>query len=127
MSSEILSRGALAASMVICILAVPAWGHHSHANYDMTEYTHIEGSVKDVLWINPHIWLYVEVTGEDGEPAQWALETASTGQLARNGVTRDTVRVGDTISARCHRLQDGSNGCLLGYLTGRDGVERLWD
>ena len=106
---------------------VGAWGHHSHANYDVTEYTHLDGSVKDVLWINPHIWLFIEVADDDGSPMQWVLETATPAQLARNGVTRDTVQVGDSVSVRCHQLKDGSNGCLLGYLTGRDGVERLWD
>ena len=105
----------------------PGWAHHSHANYDMTEYLNVEGTVTEIFWINPHIWIYVEVAGDDGEPAVWALETATPTQLARNGVTRDTVHVGDTISARCHRLHDGANGCLLGYLTGRDGIERLWD
>lgn len=107
--------------------SAPGWAHHSHANYDLTEYLNVEGTVTDIFWINPHIWIYVEVTGDDGEPALWALETATPTQLARNGVTRDTVHIGDTISARCHQLHDGSNGCLLGYLTGRDGVERLWD
>ena len=116
------------------VLAVAAFGmdepvsaHHSHANYDMTRYLHLQGTVTDIHWINPHIWLYVEVTGEDGDAQVWALETATPTQLAVNGVTRDTVHVGDTVTARCHRLRDGANGCLLGYLTGRDGVERLWD
>ena len=109
------------------VTSTPVWAHHSHANYDTTEYLNVEGTVTDIHWINPHIWIYVEVTGEDGEPEVWVMETASPPQLARNGVTRDTVHVGDTISARCHQIQDGSNGCLLGYLTGRDGVERLWD
>jgi hypothetical protein len=28
---------------------------------------------------------------------------------------------------RCHRLRDGSNGCLLGYVTTADGVEKIFD
>lgn len=112
---------------IVLILGNVAWAHHSHANYDVTEYTHLEGSVQDILWINPHIWLFIEVTGDDGVPVQWAIETATPVSLARNGVTRDTVHVGDNVSLRCHVLIDGANGCLLGYLTGRDGIERLWD
>ena len=114
---------------LVALLGYPAiaLGHHSHANYDMTTYTHLEGSVKDILWINPHIWIFIEVVDDDGTPVQWSLETATPSQLARNGVTRDTVHVGDTVSVRCHQLHDGSSGCLLGYLTGRDGEERLWD
>ena len=117
----------LVLTTTVLTLGNAAWGHHSHANYDVTDYTRLEGSVKDILWINPHIWIFIEVAGDDGAPVQWALETATPGQLARNGVTRDTVHVGDTVSVRCHVLVDGSSGCLLGYLTGRDGVERLWD
>ena len=118
---------ALVLATAALVVGNVARGHHSHANYDVTEYTHLEGSVTEVLWINPHIWIYVEVTGEDGSSAVWFLETATPSSLAQNGVTRDTVRVGDTVSVRCHQLKDRSNGCLLGYLTGRDGVERLWD
>lgn len=113
--------------VAVWLTSVPVWPHHLHANHDMTEYHHLTGTVRDIHWINPHIWLYVEVTGDDGELEVWALETATPAQLAVNGVTRDTVHVGDTIPARCHQLRDGSNGCLLGYLTGRDGMERPWD
>lgn len=115
--------------LVVAILAMiqPSLGHHSHANYDITKYLQVSGTVSDILWINPHIWIFLEMVDEDGQLVQWAMEGATPGQLATNGVTRDTVKLGDTISARCHQMQDSSNGCLLGYLTGRDGVERLWD
>ena len=41
--------------------------------------------------------------------------------------TRDYLKVGDAIKARCHQLRDGSNGCLLGFLKGPDGVVKNWD
>ena len=41
------------------VTSVPVWPHHSHTNYDMTEYHHLAGTVRDIHWINPHIWLYV--------------------------------------------------------------------
>ena len=43
------------------------------------------------------------------------------------GVTRDYLKVGDAVKARCHQLKDGSNGCLLGFLKGPDGVVKNWD
>tara|TARA_B100000029_G_C17575256_1_gene957952 strand:+ start:2101 stop:2481 length:381 start_codon:yes stop_codon:yes gene_type:complete len=122
-----MQKRALIFMAVATILISPSWGHHSHANYDMTEYTHITGKVNDILWINPHIWIFMEVTNEDGHSVQWALEAATPAQIARNGVTRETVKLGDTITARCHQMHDDSSGCLLGYITGEDGVERLWD
>jgi hypothetical protein len=110
-----------------CALASTAWAHHSHGNYQMTEYTFLEGMVKEVHWVNPHAWLYIEVLNTDGQPMLWALETTGINGLTRIGVTDDTVRVGDTISVRCHQLRDGSRGCLLGFLTPEDGVEKEWD
>ena len=108
-------------------LVLPAWAHHSHGNYQMTEYTLLQGTVKEFHLVNPHTWIYLEVTDAGGQPAVWALETTGISGLARLGVTQDTVKVGDTISVRCHQLRDGSNGCLLGFLTPEGGVEKEWD
>ena len=108
-------------------LAVTAWAHHSHGNYQMTEYTHLTGTVKELHLVNPHSWLYIEVMDTAGQPEMWAMESAGIGGLARQGITEDTVKVGDTVSVRCHQLRDGSKGCLLGFLTSEDGIEREWD
>jgi hypothetical protein len=78
--------------------------------------------------------VYLEVEGDNGEATIWALEATSAIGLARNGIERDYLRVGDRVKVRCHRLRDGSNGCLLGYLTPLHGdpargtgTEKLWD
>jgi len=64
---------------------------------------------------------------DSGQTVSWALEAAGATTLVRGGVDPDGVKAGDTISVRCHRLRDGSNGCLLGYVTTEDGVEIEWD
>ena len=123
MQSKFLSL----AAVTVYVLALPAWAHHSHGNYQMTEYTYLEGMVTEVHWVNPHSWLYIEVLDADGQPKLWALETTGLNGLLRIGVTEETVKVGDTVSVRCHQLRDGAKGCLLGFLTSEDGVEREWD
>jgi Family of unknown function (DUF6152) len=107
--------------------ALPAWAHHSHSNYDTENYTALTGTVKEFHWLNPHTWIYLEIMDEAGQPAVWAVEGAGPTQLLRDGWTRDDVAVGDTISVRCHRLKDGANGCLLGFVTPEGGVEKEWD
>ncbi len=108
-------------------LALPALAHHSHGNYQMTEYTPLNGTVTEIHWITPHSWIYLEVVDNNGEPAVWALEGASLAQLRRLGWTEDSIKAGDPISVRCHQLRDGSNGCLLGYVTTEGGVEKIFD
>ncbi len=115
------------ATLVGVFTAFSAPAHHSHGNYLMTEYKHLTGVVQNIHLVNPHSWLFVEVSGEDGEAVVWAVETAGVNGLARQGITEDTVKAGDTVSMRCHQLRDGSNGCLLGWLTSPDGIEREWD
>lgn len=119
-----LSLGVLATAIAWLL---PAWAHHSHGNYQTTEYTHLAGTVKELHWMNPHTWIYLEVPGADGEPVLWALEGGSPNSLAESGWKPDSVESGDRISVRCHRLRDDSNGCLLGFLTPPGGEEKEWD
>jgi hypothetical protein len=122
------------AGVLAGVIALPAAAHHSHGNYDTTAWTPFEGTVQEVRLVNPHSWIYIEVDDGQVQPGVWALEATNPGGLERNGIGLEDVRPGDTIQVRCHRLRDGSNGCLLGYVTPLHGdaerghgVEREWD
>lgn len=122
------------ASLSILGLAVPALAHHSHANYDITKWIELEGTVKQVVLIAPHSILYLDVKDDRGDTATWALEATAPAGILNNGVKREDVRAGDVVKARCHVLRDGANGCLLGFITPLHGdaarghgVERQWD
>jgi hypothetical protein len=104
-----------------------AWAHHSHGAYAMTEYTEVAGTVTDVYWINPHAWIYLDVVGSDGQTVNWAMEAAGATTLTRAGIDPDGLKAGDNISVKCHQLRDGSNGCLLGFVTTDDGAVVEWD
>lgn len=122
------------AAVCAVFLALPAGAHHSHNNYAISDFTLLEGTVKEVHLINPHSWVYLEVKDAKGEAKLWALEATGPGGLLRNGIKREDVTVGDTVKVRCHALRDGGNGCLLGFLTPvhgdmarGHGVEKEWD
>ena len=115
------------AVIVALVLVMPARAHHSHNNYDTTKWTPFEGTVKEVHWLFPHSWVYLEVKNPKGEVEIWALEATGRTGLERVGVTASTVKAGDAVKARCHRLRDGSNGCLLGFLKAKDGTVKDWD
>lgn len=120
----------------LCTAAVGSavQAHHSHNNYATVDFTVLEGTVREVHLLNPHSWIYLEVTEAGAEPALWALEATGPRGLKGNGITREDVKVGDTIKVRCHRSRDNSNGCLLGFVTPMHGdlarghgVEKEWD
>ena len=121
-------RVTLSLAAICAMLAViPASAHHSHGNYADT-FMDVEGVVKEVHFIVPHSWVYIEVKNPaGGEPQLWALEATGRGGLEKIGVTKEYIKPGDPVKARCHRLRDGSNGCLLGFLKAKDGTVKDWD
>ena len=110
----------------VLVLSLPAWAHHSHGNYEQT-FLDLEGVVKEVHLINPHSWIFLEVTDENGDKVEWALEATNRVSLSRLGVTYDYIAQGDALKVRCHQLRDGGPGCLLGFLQARDGTIKDWD
>ena len=117
------SNTAVLAAILAFAAISPTWPHHSHGNYVEAEWTHLDGTVTEVHWMNPHSWIYLEVMEVDGRPRVWALEGTSVAQLRATEWAPDNVVVGDKVSVNCHPLRDGSRGCLLGVLTKENGVE----
>jgi len=113
---------------VICGLALvlPASAHHSHGQYQQY-FIDLKGTVTDVQLINPHSWVYLDVTAENGAATSWALEATGIGGLTRLGIGRGYLKPGDTIKVRCHPARDGSEGCLLGFVQAADGSIKDWD
>ncbi len=127
-------RYLILAAVSAVTFVMPAWAHHSHVNYAVSEFTYIEGVVKEIHLINPHSWVYMEVKNAKGEPELWSLEATGPRGIEAKGVKKGDVKVGDVVKVRCHRLRDNANGCLLGFLTPMHGdaarghgVEREWD
>ena len=94
----------------------------------------MDGTVKELHLLVPHSWVYLEVKDDKGQPTTWALEATGPSGLLKVGIKREDVKPGDLIKVRCHLLRDGSNGCLLGFLTPMHGdlarghgVEKDWD
>jgi hypothetical protein len=114
------------AAVIAAAIALPAWAHHSHANYESIAWIDLKGEVKEVQWLNPHVWVYIEVN-DNGQKKLWSLEGGSPAALTRGGWKKDSVKVGDTINVKCHHAKDGSDNCLLGFLTTQNGVPKEFD
>jgi hypothetical protein len=104
------------------LFAVAAFSHHSFsAEYDATKPVTVTGVVKKVEWQNPHIWFYVEVKDETGKVTTWGFSGGPPGMLARRGITKDVLKVGDVIKVEGFRAKDGSNNGSGGNVTFADG------
>ena len=68
-------------------------GHHGYAEYDRNAPVSLEGTVKHVLWANPH----VVVTLETQTKGEYSVEWGAVFQLARTGITAVPVKEGDRL------------------------------
>ena len=132
MTAQLKHRGL--ALLLAASLFGPAIAHHSHNAYEVTVWTTLEGTVNQVLLINPHSWIYLDVTDDQGETTTWALEAANFSAFFAKGVKQEDVQPGDLIRVRIHLLRDGTNGGLLGFVTPLHGdparghgIELEWD
>jgi hypothetical protein len=92
-------RRVMAGGAILCAPILGAEGHHSiSAVYDASRREAIEGVVAEFQFVNPHPFVIVTVQGTGG-PETWRLELDNRFELARIGITADTLRPGDRISA----------------------------
>jgi hypothetical protein len=92
-------KAAAAFALGLLVAAVPVAAHHSFAaEYDAEKPLTLSGIVVKLDWTNPHIHFYLEVKSETGTVTQWKLEGYPPNMLVRQGWTRDTLKVGQTIT-----------------------------
>ena len=115
------NRVLLLAALGSAGLAAPLAAHHSHANYRTTSYVNLEGTVTEVLWMNPHTWIYLDVRNDDGAVEAWAFEMGSPNRLMRYGWNQDSLPTGATVTIAGSRARDGSLKAAVDTVTLPDG------
>ena len=101
--------------------AVAAHAHHSGAMYDLGKQITIGGTVARYDWANPHVYIYVAQTAEDGRVIEWEIETFPPAVMRRQGWSPDTLRVGDEIVVSGNPARKVENTSLYPTLIRRGG------
>jgi len=113
----------LAALAALAVSSWPAFGHHSFAVFDLTKTVSITGVVKEVQWTNPHVWVYLDVPrAEGGAPVRWGIEFTSVNHLTRLGMTRNSLKAGDTLEFTVNPYADGTPGGRFQHVKMSDGA-----
>lgn len=83
--------------------------HHSIAGeFDTSKTVMLKGSVTRIEWTNPHARIYVDVAQPNGTVVNWNVELAAVSALARNGWTRNALKVGDTVTVDGFHARSGA-------------------
>jgi len=104
----------LAVSMagVLMLAALPVLAHHSFsAEFDSAKRVTLKGVVTKLEWMNPHIYVYLDVKDEGGAVTNWACEGGPPNVLMRSGWTRNSLKEGDQVTIEGALAKDGSKRC----------------
>lgn len=93
--------------VVVGLLSVPAVAHHSFAMFDVDITFERQATVVEFQWTNPHAWLELTVTDDEGESPHWSIEMSSPGSLASDGWGPRTVVPGDEVTVTFNPRRDG--------------------
>ena len=88
----------LLAAATALLVAAGAHAHHSFtATYDESAEVRIEGTLVAFHFRNPHASVDILAEDESGNMVRWGVEWGGAGQLANQGVTRESLRAGDHV------------------------------
>ena len=97
--------------------------HHAFsAEFDANAPVTLKGPITKIEWINPHAWIHMESKAKDGKTEEWMVEGGTPNTLQRNGITRESIKVGTIIVVSGYKAKDGrmrANGRDITFPDGR--------
>ncbi|HEY7447095.1 MAG TPA: DUF6152 family protein [Vicinamibacterales bacterium] len=93
-----MSRVLRLIGLAVLVAGSTTSAHHSYgATYDLSKEITLEGKLVQFVYRNPHSFVHLQAPDESGRQQRWSVEWSGTGQLNNQGVTRETLRVGDMV------------------------------
>jgi len=103
------------------LIAAPSFAHHSTLMFDGAKEVTVTGVVKEFQYTNPHSWLLVDVTNEDGSVTTWGFEAEGPSTLMRAGIRKSDFSPGTEITITGNPMKDGRPAAAWTQATRGDG------
>lgn len=88
-------------------ISAPASAHHAFsAEFDADLPIALRGPIIRVEWINPHSWIHLMHTNEDGSEQPWMVEGGTPNTLLRRGINRNSLVLGTEIIVTGYQSKD---------------------
>ena len=107
---------------VLGLLAVPLIAHHAFsAEFDPERPVQLQGKVVRVEWINPHVWIHLEVETPAEAAGTWKVEGGTPNTLYRRGINKSSLELGTVIMVTGYQAKDGTQQANGREVTLTDG------
>ena len=106
----IVTFAALIFGIGLAAMSDEAVGHHSVVMFDREHPIQLTGVVREFKFTNPHVFIALEVTGQDAPPVIWNLEGDSVNSLRWDGWSSQTLKPGDELRITVEPLRNGAPG-----------------
>ena len=116
-------RPSIAPAMILLFSVVPAAAHHSAAQFDMSRTVAFDAIVTDFEWKNPHVFVHVDRTDDNGDMSDLQIEADGVSMLVPHGWSRESLDAGDRVRVEAYPPKDPARRAMLGYsITKQDGT-----
>lgn len=101
--------------VALLTISIPLIAHHGNASYDDKVVT-LKGTVTEWRWINPHVFLKLDVKGDDGKVVNWTCELVAPSNMINFGFAGDSFKPGDKVTVVTTQVaRSGAPIARLGY------------
>jgi hypothetical protein len=115
-----IRTGAFVILFVAC--AAPAFAHHGAGTFELSKsVTFKDAKLTRVEFINPHSWLYFEVTDASGRVSKHRCEMRSAHTLRRSGWTKELFPIGQKVTIEAAPDRADPNSCYLNTVRFENG------
>jgi len=114
-------RRLVAFIVVFTAYAGAAFAHHGPGTFELGKSVTFTGKLTRIDFVNPHSWLYFEVTGANGQVQKYRCEMRSAHTLRRSGWTKELFPVNSRVTIEAAPDRADPNSCYLNTIRFENG------
>jgi len=98
-------------AMLLIAGAASLQAHHSFNDiFDVSTVTTLKGTISKIDWINPHVYINVDVKDASGKVTTWGVESPPTNHLRSAGISRqdlwNNASAGEVVTVHVNPAKD---------------------
>jgi hypothetical protein len=108
-------------AVVFCVSALPAFAHHGPGTFELGKSVTYTGKLTRVDFVNPHSWLYFEVTDANARVSKYRCEMRSAHTLRRSGWSKELFPINARVTIEAAPDRADPNSCYLNTIRFENG------